>query len=163
MVGIPYDNLSLWLGPYPVNVFIDQFEKVAAAWHSGIPLLKAAVAKAPPDRCTEVQAELRFAQVTCIHFQSVANQARFVSARDALTDPSSKLSPEEQRRSREEIGRCVKSEIALARQLFMLANEDSRIGFEASNQYVYVPLDLVEKVINCHWILEQYHATTAQP
>ena len=30
---------------------------------------------------------------------------------------------------------------------------DSRIGFEASNQYYYVPLDLVEKVINCHDLL----------
>jgi hypothetical protein len=38
----------------------------------------------------------------------------------------------------------------------VLTQEDSRIGFEASNQYVYVPLDLAEKIINCRWLLEQY-------
>jgi hypothetical protein len=28
------------------------------------------------------------------------------------------------------------------------------IGFEASNQYFYVPLDLAEKAINCQWIAD---------
>lgn len=30
---------------------------------------------------------------------------------------------------------------------------DSRIGFEATNQYYYLPQDLVEKVVNCEVIL----------
>jgi hypothetical protein len=42
----------------------------------------------------------------------------------------------------------------LARELFTLASQDSRIGFEASNHYYYVPLDLVEKVINCRALLD---------
>jgi len=33
--------------------------------------------------------------------------------------------------------------------------QDSRIGFEASNQYFYLPLDLVEKVVNCQYVLDQ--------
>ena len=33
---------------------------------------------------------------------------------------------------------------------------DSRIGFEASNQYYYVPLDLVEKVLNCRDLLDRW-------
>ena len=33
-----------------------------------------------------------------------------------------------------------------------LQSQDSRIGFEAPNQYYYTPHDLVEKVINCRWI-----------
>ena len=45
-------------------------------------------------------------------------------------------------------------EISNARELYALAKNDSRIGFEASNHYFYVPLDLAEKVINCHWISE---------
>ena len=40
------------------------------------------------------------------------------------------------------------------RRLFTLTREDSRIGFEPSCQYFYLPLDLVEKVINCRWLLE---------
>ena len=45
----------------------------------------------------------------------------------------------------------------LAKELFFLARGDSRIGFEASNQYYYVPLDLAEKVINCQDVLDQFH------
>ena len=40
-------------------------------------------------------------------------------------------------------------EIALALELFTITQKDSRIGFEASNHYFYLPLDLVEKAINC--------------
>ena len=50
----------------------------------------------------------------------------------------------------------VQAELALARRLFTLAQEDSRIGFEASNQYYYLPVDLVEKVINCRWLLSRF-------
>jgi hypothetical protein len=46
----------------------------------------------------------------------------------------------------------LESEIVLARQLLALVREDSRIGFEPSCQYFYLPLDLVEKVVNCRWL-----------
>ena len=55
-----------------------------------------------------------------------------------------------------EITRCLESEIVLARQLLALVREDSRIGFEPSCQYFYVPLDLVEKVVNCRWLLGHF-------
>ena len=70
--------------------------------------------------------------------------------------PANALSPEERRRRAGEVKRCLESEIALARQLFSLVREDSRIGFEPSCQYFYLPLDLVEKVVNCRWLLEQF-------
>ena len=157
MSGIPYDDLTAWRGPYPADVFATQFEKVAAGWLSGIPSLEAAVEKAAPNRRSEVQAELRFAKAAYTKFQSVANQTRFVLARDALADPSGKLSSEERRRLQDEIKRCLESEIVLAHQLFTLTSEDSRIGFEAANQYFYLPLDLVEKVINCCWLLGHFN------
>jgi hypothetical protein len=48
----------------------------------------------------------------------------------------------------------------LARQLYALVREDSRIGFEPSCQYFYLPLDLVEKVVNCRWLLGQFATET---
>ena len=156
MVGIPYDDLKAWRGSYSPEAFATQFEKVAEGWKSGIPYLKAAVEKAPPNRRDEVQAELRYAEAAYACFQSVANQVRFVVARDALADSSKTLSPEERRDLRCEIRRVLESEIALARRFFTLVREDSRIGFEAANQHVFLPLDLVEKVVNCRWLLEQY-------
>jgi len=154
MWGLPYDDLNGWRGPYAPEVFAAQFEKMAAGWRPGVAELEKAVERTPPDRRREAETDLRFARAAGIHFQSVANQSRFVLARDALANPSGTLSPEERRRLRAEMQRYLESEIALARQLFTLVREDSRIGFEPTCQYFYLPLDLVEKVVNCRWVLE---------
>ena len=156
MWGIPYDDLDGWRGPYPPEVFASQFEKVAQGFIAGIAELKQAVERTPSERRKEVEADLRYAQATAITFESVANQARFIIARDALAEPADTLTPEERCRLKAEIKRILESEIALAHQLLSLVQEDSRIGFEPSCQYFYLPLDLVEKVINCRWMLKQY-------
>ena len=54
--------------------------------------------------------------------------------------------------------RAVEDEIVVAKELFVLARQDSRIGFEASNHYYYVPQDLVEKVVNCQDVLDRLAA-----
>jgi hypothetical protein len=156
MVGLPYDDLQGWRGIYPAEVFADQFEKVASGWQQGLAELQVAVAQTPPPRRAEVEEELRFAQAARLHFQSVANQARFVLLRDALANVAQPLPQAQRQHAVGQIRRIVADEIHLARQLFSLARIDSRIGFEASNQYYYLPLDLVEKVINCEDVLKDY-------
>ena len=156
MWGIPYDDLDGWRGPYPPDVFAAQFEKIVAGWQPGIAALQVAITKSPWNRRREAQADLRLARAAAIHFQSVANQARFVIARDKLAGPADTISPEDREQLRIEVRRILDSEIALARQLFTLSREDSRIGFEPSCQYFYLPLDLVEKVVNCRWLQEQF-------
>ena len=47
-------------------------------------------------------------------------------------------------------------ELALARRLQAIQSRDGRIGFEASNQYFYVPIDLGEKVLNAHDLLNRW-------
>jgi hypothetical protein len=156
MWGLPYDDLAGWRGPYPPEVLASQFEKVAEGFQKGIVELQMAVDKPAPERRDETITDLRFARAAAMHFQSVANQSRFVIARDALAADSDKLPSEERQRLHAEIKRCLESEIALARQLFTLVREDSRIGFEPSCQYFYLPLDLVEKVLNCRWLLSHF-------
>jgi hypothetical protein len=156
MWGIPYDDLEGWRGPYPPVVFAAQFEKVAAGFGLAVTELQLATEQAPPTHRTQAETDLRFARAAATHFQSVANQARFVLARDTLAQSANALGSEERRRLRAEIRRSLESEITLARQLFSLVREDSRIGFEPSCHYFYVPLDLVEKVVNCRWLLEQF-------
>jgi hypothetical protein len=156
MWGFPYDHLDGWRGPYPPEVFAAQFEKIVEGWRPGLAELQAAVDKTPPDLRADAQSDLRCGRAAAIHFQSVANQARFVHARDTLADASNPPSPERRDQLRQEIRRCLESEIALARELYTLAREDSRLGFEPSCQYFYLPLDLVEKVVNCRWLLERY-------
>lgn len=147
MWGIPYDDLDGWRGPYPPDVFASQFEKVASGWRPGIEALRAAVAAAPEDRRADAAADLRYAEAAGLHFQAVANQARYVMARDAVAagdDSSAQI---------ETMRRALESEIALAKALHALTLEDSRIGFEPSCQYFYLPQDLIEKVVNCRWLL----------
>jgi hypothetical protein len=155
MWGIPYDDLESWRGPYPAEVFAKQFDKVAAGFGQAVTELQVVVDQAPPARRSEVEADLRFARAATLHFQAVANQARFVLARDLLAQSVNSLAPEERGRLRAEIKQCLESEIASARRLFLLVREDSRIGFEPSCHYFYLPLDLVEKVVNCRWLLER--------
>jgi hypothetical protein len=79
---------------------------------------------------------------------------RFVLARDALADKT--LSPDQRLRLAEQLRRILRDEAASARDLFAIARQDSRIGFEASNHYYYLPQDLIEKVINCRYLLDRW-------
>jgi hypothetical protein len=155
MWGIPYDDLNGWRGPYPPEVFAAQFEKIADGWRPGMAELDAAVAAAPEERRDEARTDVRFARAAAIHFQSVANQTRFTAARDAIAAKGDGIAVEERVQLKGDMRKAAESEIVLARELFTLSREDSRIGFEPSCQYFYLPLDLVEKVINCRWVLER--------
>ncbi|HLU46897.1 MAG TPA: hypothetical protein VK116_02395, partial [Planctomycetota bacterium] len=104
---------------------------------------------------------LRVARAAGIAFQSVANQTRFIMARNALraAEENAGNAPSERRQAlRDDLHRILRDEIALAQELFQLARDDSRIGFEASNHYFFTPNDLVEKVVHCEWALEALEA-----
>ncbi len=154
MIGFPYDDVDRWRGPYPPDVFANQFAKLAAGWKDGLPEMRQAIRKAPPDKVADARAELRFAETAQLHFRSVANQTRFTIARNALLAKDKPLTPDARNALIEEIRQTAQDEIFVARRLFTLAQEDSRIGFEASNQYYYLPVDLAEKVLNCRYILD---------
>jgi hypothetical protein len=155
MVGFSYDALSSWVSVYPVDVFASQFEKVAANWQLGLAALKEAAAKArTEDQVANAKTDLGIAEAAYLHFKSVANQVRFTQARNTLL---SGALPGKQRQSQIDIIKCAAAdEIRLARRLYHLTKEDSRIGFEATNQYHYLPLDLVEKVVNCEYVLKTW-------
>ena len=156
MTGIPYDDLDSWRGPYPSPVFAAQMGKMAAGWKEGLAPLQAAVERTPAPRRADAEAELIFARAARLYFQSVANQTRFVLARDALAKREPALAPSERRQRLEEIRRIVRDELAIAREMFALANRNSCVGFETASQYFYLPLDLVEKVVSCRQILDDY-------
>jgi len=153
MVGFPYDDLEGWRAIYPADVLAGQFEKIAAAWEEGLTALRAASDKtATSAQLAHLREDMALAEAAGLHFRSVANQIRFIMARNALLSGSLQNS---ERKTRIEAARKVLlDEIQTARRHFALTCEDSRIGFEASNHYYYLPLDLVEKVVNCRHILD---------
>ncbi|MBN2296253.1 MAG: hypothetical protein JXM70_27735 [Pirellulales bacterium] len=154
MVGFPFDDLNSWRGPYPAEVFASQFEKMAVGWEKGLAPLAEAVAKAPPQRRVEAREELSFAQAAQLYFRSVANQTRFIMARDALL--AGKAASTEQSKNLVAARRALDDEIIVAADMFKLAKQNSCIGFEPACQYFYLPLDLVEKAVSCRLILDSY-------
>ncbi|MFA6471202.1 MAG: hypothetical protein WCU00_04090 [Candidatus Latescibacterota bacterium] len=151
MVGFPYDDIDGWRAVYPADVLAGQFEKLATLWGDGLRDFRTVLKKTTGEGNSNARADLGIAEAACLHFQSVANQVRFTTARNEMKTGS--LSPAESAESITVIRRAAEDEIRTARRLFTLCREDSRIGYEASNHYYYLPLDLVEKVIDCEYIL----------
>ena len=154
MLGFPYDDLKGWCGPYPPEVLQNQFKKLAQKWERGLPFFKKAVELAETDlQKANAKEDYRFAQTAWNHFSSMANQIQFINLRDKIL--SEKQNNKVVSSEMDSINAIVNSEIELAKQMYRLSKADSRIGFEASNHYYYFPLDFVEKVINCKYVLEE--------
>ncbi|MEX1041657.1 MAG: hypothetical protein WDZ51_13545 [Pirellulaceae bacterium] len=134
MVCFPYDDLNAWRGPYPADIFISQFDKLVALWKEGETELAQGL-----NLSSAVAETLRIAQAARLHFESTANQSRYIQARGAGDSAT--------------MQRMLRQEIETAKQLHLLAREDCRIGYEATNHYYYVPQDLVEKVVRCEFQL----------
>lgn len=147
MLGFPYDDVMNWCGPYPPGIMATQFRRVADGWKRGEDILQDALQVVPAPRRPTLTRELRLARAIRLHFVSAALQIEFVELRDrpSTTDADRRTKGVD----------IVETELLHARRLYNLTKADSRIGFESSNQYYYVPLDLVEKVINCDWIAKQ--------
>jgi len=154
MVGFPYDDVDRWRSVFPPDVYAGQFRKMADGFDAAINTLEqAAGAKPDPAHAAELNAELDVARVCAIHFRSVANQTDFVLARNALAAAASADAAAPLIAKLEQI---LHDEIRLAKNLYDIQQRDSRFGYEASNHYFYVPIDLAEKVVNCRDLIDRW-------
>ncbi|MBN2511293.1 MAG: hypothetical protein JXB18_00010 [Sedimentisphaerales bacterium] len=164
MIGFPYDDVGGWCGAYPADILAGQFEKMASGWQKGLSAFEKVLSGIPGTHSEQAEQDQAIAKAVYLHFKSVANQIRFTLARNALQAGS--LDEQQEKAQVAAIKAVVQDEIVNAKALFVLTRGDPRIGFEASNQYYYLPLDLVEKVVDCDyilskWIPEQTAATIA--
>lgn len=148
MVGLPYDDLDGWRGPYPPEIFAAQLAKVATGFEAALADLKEAVGE---DVSPALRGELRVMEAAGIHYRSVAQQVRFVMARRALDHADA-----DRDALIDELEALIRAERTLALRLHAIQTQDSRIGYEASNHYFYVPMDLAEKVLNCDALLAEW-------
>jgi len=153
MVGIAYDDLNGWTHPFPQEVFINQFEKLANDWKKGLVYFEKAVKLSPSKYKKTITTHFNLAQAAYIHFASVANQAAFIKNRDKLLEEP--ISEKEKIQLKADLKTLLINEIDLSKKLYEITQLDSRVGFEASNQYYYVPQDLIEKIINCEFLMKQ--------
>jgi hypothetical protein len=154
MVGIPYDDMAAWRNLYPPAIFAQQLVKVADGFEAAIATLMKEVDA--PDAA--LQKEMDVAVACAIHFRSVANQTVFVETRDALAAATDAVAKEA---LTARLRAVVDAERALALQLWAIQRRDPRIGYEATNHYFYVPMDLAEKVVECAWLLDGWLGESA--
>lgn len=153
MTGFPYDDVDGWRTIYPADVFAEQFEKICRGWKPGIEKLRATARASHSEHRSALEQEADVAEAAYLHLLTCANLVRFNLLRnEAVADAAGGLTAER----RAELARLLRAEIDTAIRLHAIQSRDSRIGFEASNHYFYVPLDLAEKVINCEDLLHRW-------
>ncbi len=148
MILFPHDAFEQWCGAYPPEAVQSQFSKLAAQWTPGLDRFRAAMKKATGRYAA---LDLAIAGTCRNHFQSVANQVQFYILRKRLDTAS----PGERAGLRREMAGLARDELRLAKAQYNLVRKHSLLAYEGSNHYYYRPLDAAEKILNCHWVLDQ--------
>ena len=128
MVTYPYDDISNWLGSYDRDTFVSSLSKLIKIYKKGIKVLSNI------DSNNYLTNELiRNAKAYLINIESLLNQYLYIEARDNGSN---------------DLKKYINKEYKLTKELYALAALDSKIGFEASNQYYYTQNSFLEKIIN---------------
>lgn len=141
MTGFPYDDLEHWRSIFPVETYMHRLKGMSDQWHAGVELLRP-LCQTSADPILQ---ELWDCAETCdCHFRSMYLQCQFVCKRDGR--------PTEDSLSIQEI---LKEEEAISLRVAAIQAHNPTIGYESSNHYFYYRNVLLEKVINCRYLLEK--------
>ncbi len=135
MVGYPYDDIEKWSSLFPKEIYVGQFRLLSARWSEGVRLLEKLDLRA-----NRYLPELYETAKMCdVHFRTVVNQCDWIlGARDGD--------------GREAL---LRRERALAKEALDLVLQNATFGYESSNHYFYTKSMLMEKILNCDWLLRQ--------
>lgn len=142
MIGYPYDDLEKWTSIYPVDVYENEYRLLCEEWSEGLEALLKLKGKNP-----ELDEVILMAAAVNCQYQSAYHHIRFVKCRDTAIAQGEEL-------PKEELLCIVREEMQTVEELMKLRIQDSRIGFESSNQYFYTMQDLKEKMVNLYWCEE---------
>ncbi len=153
MVGLPYDDVTSWRSIYSPAVFAGLLRELGMAFGEIIHQLDNDCIKLGLNQVEQkaVLLERNIIETISIHYQSIANQVDFIELRDELSSMESDRSAIKQK-----LSKVLNHEMVLARRMAALQISDSRLGYEASNQYFYTSADLYEKVLNCQDLLNNW-------
>ena len=138
MTGMPYDDITGWRSIFPQDVYVSQIKQLSDGWHEGTLLLERAARG-----CDDVHltALVRWSHAIDCHFRSIYNQCMFVIRRDEDGVIDTAVAAEE---------------AMLAAKLLTISCEDPMIGYESSNHYFYHRNHLLEKLVNCDYLMRMY-------
>ncbi len=140
-----YDNLD-WTQPFGPKIVAHEFAKMAAGWDAGLKELEEAMREVPTVKRGEAAKDLSVCRVIGLYFRSIANQVRFHASRQRWKASATGLNI---------MKTIVNDEMSIARQFLDICARDSRLGFEASLGYLYLPLDIREKLVACQYMIER--------
>ena len=132
MTCYSYDDVESWRAIYPADVLESQFAKLCDGWEKGLDML---------DQDAKDETALMARATYCL-FKSTLDQIRFVRARD------------ESRYA--DMVALAKSELETAKRMLSLMNENAAIGYEAANHYYFSKGQLIEKILNCNYLIDTY-------
>ena len=151
MVGIPYDDVKTWCAIYPPETAAGQFRKVAFYFRAGCRHLDLAKA-GPQEWCKPItEAEYRFAEAAMLHFDSAANMIEFNTLRNRRLESTDEA---EKVKLFDDMKKVLDAERKTAFRMYRLVKTDSRIGYESSNHYWYIPIDIAEKIVSIRHFLD---------
>ncbi|MDR3198447.1 MAG: hypothetical protein LBU34_11320 [Planctomycetaceae bacterium] len=153
MVGIPYDDVKSWCAVYPPEIAAGQFHKVAEYFAKGLEPLRRAVDQSPAEQKLQTESEFRFAKAAQLHFASSANMIEINTLRNDYLDTADET---EKEKIRTKLQTVLADELRVTKEMYRLAKSDSRIGYESSNHYFYIPMDIAEKIISVRYFLEHF-------
>jgi len=131
MTCFAYDDIDNWRGIYPLETYISQLTKLCKIWKTGLDLIEN-----EPDGETKIMAEA----VYCL-YKSSLNQTLFYKAR--------------QENDKQTMLKLAESETEITKLMLSLMNKNAAIGYEAANHYYFSKGQLVEKIINCNYVIEK--------
>lgn len=143
MIGYPYDDMEGWRSIYPKEVYEDAYRQLVAGWKEGLADLLGY--KGYSEQLDEM---ILMAQVVFCQYESAYHHIQFVNRRNDDMEQGCDS-------NRSELLRIVREEMVTVQSLIDLRLQDSRIGFESSNQYFYTLQDLKEKMINLAYCEER--------
>ena len=134
MVCYPYDDLNSWRGIFPKEVYMGQLQKMVDLWQRGMDLFDTVDLDSNP-----YLRELYDVSLAClVHFRGMLNQCNFVKERENAA-------------ACREIAR---EEMELSLIALDLMGRNATFGYESSNHYFYTAGNLMEKIVNCQYVID---------
>ncbi len=141
MTGFPYDDMEGWRGArprdsregtaYPPEILEDQYRKLCESWEKGLQILEGMP-------CCEFYDMALYGYTL---FKSTHNHIRYVNQRDG-------------ERNEAIMRDAIASERELALLAYRIMLRNAAVGFEAANHYYATRSNLIEKVVQCDYLLQ---------
>ncbi len=123
-----------WLGPYPLDTYINQFKLLTTKWEKALKLIDGLSGN------VNVEEFKRVCLGGYILLKSTLNWAEYVKYKKNLSENKAKLLE------------LIESERELTKKLILLMGQDAKIGYEISNHYFFNNNLLLEKLLNLDYL-----------